>query len=83
MTPDYYAATVGERDDGEPTCPMCGVPFSDHDGLVPICRRYHRLRCEIRALINEWKSEPSNTTLDKISQLEWALDIAEKNKVQS
>lgn len=61
-------------------CPMCGIPYTEHDGLIPLCRRYHRLRAEIRALINEWKSEPSNKTVHKIAQLEWALDAAQNNQ---
>lgn len=29
-----------------------------------MCRRYHRLRTEIRALITEWTTEPSMKTTD-------------------
>lgn len=63
----------------EATCPMCGVPYTQHDGLISMCRRYHRLRVEIRALINEWKGDPRKKTLDRIGQLEWALKAAETN----
>lgn len=65
----------------EAKCPMCGIPYTEHDGLIPLCRRYHRLRVEIMALIREWKSEPSNKPGDKISQLEWALNCADENNM--
>jgi len=71
---------MSDQAEAEAKCPMCGVPFTEHDGLVTLCRRYHRLRAEIRALINEWKSEPSNKTVGKIAQLEWALDAAQNNQ---
>ena len=74
---------MSDQAGAEAKCPMCGVLFTEHDGLIPLCRRYHRLRVEIRALINEWKSEPSNKTAGKIAQLEWALGYAAQNNQAS
>lgn len=31
----------------EPTCPCCGVPFTEHDGLTSVCRKYRELQEEI------------------------------------
>lgn len=34
-----------------PPCPMCGVPFRDHLGLVGTCRKYHGTRAALMELI--------------------------------
>lgn len=67
----------------EAKCPMCGVAFSRHDGLIPMCRRYHRLRAEIMALMAEWGREPSTQTLCKIGQLQFAIESAQRNHVSA
>lgn len=34
-----------------PPCPMCGVPFRDHLGVVGMCRKYHGVRVSLIELI--------------------------------
>lgn len=86
VTSQYFTTTK----QAEPTCDMCGVPFSGHDGLVAMCRKYHRLRAEIMDIANQAKSASqqfiangNRTILSIVGQLEWALEAAASNQCEN
>lgn len=63
----------------ETKCPMCGIPWTKHDGVIATCRRYHRLRVEVKGILTRHPIETESKTAVKriLYQIQQAIEAAE------
>jgi len=70
------------------SCPMCGIPFRDHLGLIGTCRKYHGTRTAliellrasetaIRVLTNEFGDSAVKANFEPLLD---AIDLAKRSE---
>lgn len=53
---------------------MCGVPFTEHDGVQRLCQKFHLLRAFTEEAVRECtQSEDAEATCNVLANQGWSL----------